>query len=195
MIYVFTFIIIVLLILVIYYSFLNKYINSFSIKYNFLSKNDFNQLNILLKKYKLQKDTRINERKSVCIMDKTIQDLIYAYFRYAENPPSYPVEYRKYDTGSKGMHMHKDIDLFDNKDYYEAVLTLENTSDSRFLYNDKSVWLPPNTLVLVKPNTIIHGVSPVTKGYRTILKFIICSNCSGLENKNFFIEANNCPFS
>jgi hypothetical protein len=195
MIYVFTFIIIVLLILVIYYSFWNKYINSFSIKYNFLSKNDFNQLKILLKKYKLQNDTRIIERKSVCIMDKTIQDLIYAYFRYAENPPSYPVEYRKYDTGSKGMQMHKDIDLFDNKDYYEAVLTLENTSDSRFLYNDKSVWLPPNTLVLVKPNTIIHGVSPVTKGYRTILKFIICSNCYGLENKNFFIEANNCPFS
>lgn len=195
MIYVFTFIIIVLLILVIYYSFWNEYINSFSIKYNFLSKNDFNQLKILLKKYKLQNDTRTKERKSICIMDKTIQDLIYAYFRYAENPPSYPVEYRKYDTGSKGMHMHKDIDLFDNKDYYEAVLTLENTSDSRFLYNDKSVWLPPNTLVLVKPNTIIHGVSPVTKGYRTILKFIICSNCSGLENKNFFIEANNCPFS
>tara|TARA_Y100000389_G_scaffold142969_1_gene141077 strand:+ start:1191 stop:1772 length:582 start_codon:yes stop_codon:yes gene_type:complete len=193
MIYVYVTFVLLLFLLSFYYYF-NKFRNSFEIKYNFLSKNDFERLKVLLKEYKLLNDPRTNERKSICIMDKTIVDLIYKYFRYAENPPSYPIEYRKYDTGSQGMHMHKDIDLFDNKNYYEAVLTLENTSDSKFLYNDKSIWLPPNTLVLVKPNTVIHGVSPVTKGYRTILKFIICSKCSGLENKNFFIEANNCPF-
>lgn len=186
--------IIILISVLCYYYYLNIYEQSFLIKHNFLSTNDFKQLKVLLKEYKLLNDPRTNERKSICIMDKKITDLIYKYFRYAENPPSYPIEYRKYDTGSQGMHMHKDIDLFDNQNYYEAVLTLENTSDSRFLYNEKSVWLPPNTLVLVKPNTVVHGVSPVTKGHRTILKFIICSKCSGLENKNFFIEANNCPF-
>ena len=162
-----------LLFLISFYYYFNKFRNSFEIKYNFLSKNDFEQLKVLLKEYKLLNDPRTNERKSICIMDEKIIDLIYKYFRHAENPPSYPIEYRKYDIGSQGMHMHKDIDLFDNKNYYEAVLTLENTSDSKFLYNDKSIWLPPNTLVLVKPNTVIHGVSPVTKGYRTILKFII----------------------
>ena len=65
---------------------------------------------------------------------------------------------------------------FDNQPYYECVLTLENNSDSIFEFNVDdtihSVEPKPNSLVLVKPSSIYHRVSPLEKGERTILKFI-----------------------
>ena len=70
-----------LLFLISFYYYFNKFRNSFEIKYNFLSKNDFEQLKVLLKEYKLMNDPRTNERKSICIMDEKILDLIYKYFR------------------------------------------------------------------------------------------------------------------
>jgi hypothetical protein len=145
-----------------------------------------------LSKHTLQADPRTKERTSVCITEKEINDLVYKYFKNAENPPSFPIEYRKYSKGSKGMQMHKDMNLFDNHNYYEAVLTIENTSNSLFKYDNKEMSVPPNTLVLVKPNTVIHGVTPVTQGYRTILKFVVCAHCNGLENNNFFNESKSC---
>lgn len=30
-----------------------------------------------------------------------------------------------------------------------------------FKYDEKEISVPPNTLVLVKPNTVIHGISPI----------------------------------
>lgn len=166
---------------------------NFQIKYNFLSNEDFNKLQNLLQQYTLHSDPRVTERSSICIENTIVNDIIYKYFPNVENPPAYPIEYRKYSTGSEGMSMHKDLQIFKNEHYYEAVLTLENNSDSTFIYTNKSIWLPPNTLVLVKPNTLLHGVSRVNKGYRTILKFIVCSKCKGLENGSFFNELNNCP--
>jgi hypothetical protein len=163
------------------------------IKYDFFSKRDFTKLKSLLSKHTPEPDPRTKERTSVCITDKEINDLVYKYFKNAENPPSFPIEYRKYSKGSKGMQMHKDMILFNNHNYYEAVLTIENTSDSLFKYENKEISVPPNTLVLVKPNTVIHGVSPITKGYRTILKFVVCDHCNGLENNNFFNESKSCP--
>jgi hypothetical protein len=163
------------------------------IKYNFLKTKDFQVLKSLLSKHTPAPDPRTKERTSVCITDKEINDLVYKYFKNAENPPSFPIEYRKYSKGSKGMQMHKDMILFNNHNYYEAVLTIENTSDSLFKYENKEISVPPNTLVLVKPNTVIHGVSPITKGYRTILKFVVCDHCNGLENNNFFNESKSCP--
>ena len=57
------------------------------------------------------------------------------------------------------------------------MLTLENNSDSIFEFNVDdtihSVEPKPNSLVLVKPSSIYHRVSPLEKGERTILKFIL----------------------
>ena len=49
------------------------------------------------------------------------------------------------------MEWHVDTVMFDHSEYYEAVLTLTNSSDSYFEYEDKRVWTPPNSLILVKP--------------------------------------------
>jgi len=168
---------------------------------NVFSKSDFERLKKIVCTLRLYEDPRISSRTSTCISyetDRDIYDLVYQYFPSAQNPPSYPIEYRKYNTGSKGMDMHSDLAIYDDTEYYEAVLTVENTSDSRFMYYDttgrvRSIWLPPNSLVLVKPNTVVHGVGPVSIGYRTILKFIVGANCKGKENSSFYNELKSCP--
>ena len=54
---------------------------------------------------------------------------------------------------------------------------MNNNSDSKFkwIFDDKehSFSPKPNTLAIVKPETILHNVTPVNYGERTILKFII----------------------
>lgn len=89
------------------------------------------------------------------------------------------IQYRLYFEGSKGFTWHKDQTVLDvDFRYYEASLTLTDTSDCKFEYikDDKiySMKLKPNTLILVKPNDIVHRVSPLNYGRRTILKFV-CS--------------------
>lgn len=88
-----------------------------------------------------------------------------------------PMEYRMYPTGSSGMDWHSDQKDLEG-DYYEAILTLSNSSDSVFQYKNlfglqKTVYCPPGRLVLVRPNGPSHRVTPVTKGSREILKFIV----------------------
>jgi len=89
-----------------------------------------------------------------------------------------PVEYRMYPTGSSGMDWHSDQKIIEGH-YYEAILTLSNSSDSLFQYKtflglfQKTVSCPPGRLVLVRPNGPSHRVTPVTKGSREILKFIV----------------------
>jgi hypothetical protein len=88
-----------------------------------------------------------------------------------------PVEYRMYPTGSCGMDWHADQKITKG-DYYEAILTLTNDSDSVFQYRNwlglpVTVSCPPGRLVLVRPNGPSHRVTPVTKGSREILKFLI----------------------
>lgn len=76
---------------------------------------------------------------------------------YLKPIPSYPIEYRKYFNGSKGLNWNKDTSLF-YPDAFEIVLTLSNNSDSKFLWeNDtkiKSINPKANTLVIVKPMTV-----------------------------------------
>jgi len=89
-----------------------------------------------------------------------------------------PVEYRMYPTGSSGMDWHSDQKVLKGN-YYEAILTLANDSDSLFQYRINflglpvSVSCPPGRLVLVRPNGPSHRVTPVTEGSREILKFIV----------------------
>ena len=88
----------------------------------------------------------------------------------------FPIEYRIYPTGSKGMHCHKDALLYD-KPQYEVVFTIENESDSytnwySFLGFNNKIYTKPNSAIIVKAQENTHCVSPVNNGYRKILKLI-----------------------
>ena len=108
--------------------------------------------------------------------------------------PDFPVEYRMYPKGSQGMHWHSDLQLY-KKAQYEVVLTVYNSSDSRLLWLDKqinkyTIKSKSNSVTIVKPNTALHKVTPLNKGFRTILKFIYifdkekCSNSYKNEVKH-----------
>ena len=152
----------------------------------------------------LKLDNRYNTRKTYfCspVKDKYLYDLIYSkkfmdfikkscnlsYCSYSD----FPIEYRKYETGSEGMCWHKDKSLF-NKSYYECVLTINNTSNSRFLFefNNNIYTIIPrnNLLVLVKPNTINHKVTKLDYGDRYFLKFIILISKDNTKNINYYDE-------
>ena len=121
---------------------------------------------------------------------------------YIKTNPSYPIEYRKYFNGSQGMAWHKDLSMFE-PDCFEIVLTLSNNSDSKFEWidennNKKSISPQPNTIVVVRPNSVLHHVTPVNKGERTILKLIVEFIKNG-KNDNFkkpalYAEFDKCPF-
>jgi hypothetical protein len=87
-----------------------------------------------------------------------------------------PIEYRKYPIGS-GMKWHRDVDLFNRQ--IECVYTVDNTSDSFTFHKDPSgrqwpTWTKPNSVVIVQADGVLHGVSPVTRGERSIIKFALC---------------------
>jgi hypothetical protein len=88
-----------------------------------------------------------------------------------------PIEYRKYEVGGGGMKWHRDVSLIGRQ--YECVYTLTNTSDSYTMRRDMfgrehAVWAEPNSLIVVRAQGVEHGVTPVTTGERTIVKFAFC---------------------
>ena len=88
-----------------------------------------------------------------------------------------PIEYRKYEVGGGGMKWHRDVSLIRRQ--YECVYTLTNTSDSftvrrDFFGREHHVWAEPNSLIVVRAQGVMHGVTPVTTGERTIVKFAFC---------------------
>lgn len=95
--------------------------------------------------------------------------------------PGVPPEYRVYYTGSHGMDWHRDQRVLPaGVDYYECVLTLFNDSDSVFEYKDRcwggtrrTIRPTANTLIMVRPESVEHRVTPVTVGNREILKFVV----------------------
>jgi len=102
----------------------------------------------------------------------------------------FPIEYRIYPKKSPGMHCHTDTLLYDLPQY-EAVLTINNTSDSYttwYSYNNKEhkIYTKPNSLLLVKAKGNRHCVSPINKGERTIMKYIYTQ--SDKYNDNYLRE-------
>ena len=86
-----------------------------------------------------------------------------------------PTEYRLYDK-SQGMNWHSDVLLYEIPQY-ECVYTLSNYSDSTTDYIDHwgfhyKVWTKPNSLMIVRADGYLHGVNPVNKGKREIVKLI-----------------------
>jgi len=86
-----------------------------------------------------------------------------------------PTEYRLYNK-SQGMNWHSDVLLYEIPQY-ECVYTLSNDSDSTTDYIDHwkmkhKVWTKPNSLMIVRADGYLHGVNPVNKGKREIVKLI-----------------------
>ena len=177
-------------------------------KENFFTKKQFQQIVNECKIYHkyLKQDTRNKNRLIVIIPKKSI---IYKMLYGEKSPiklfieklsnkktiqPDFPIEYRMYPKGSQGMHWHSDLQLY-KKAQYEVVLTVYNSSDSRLLWLDKqinkyTIKSKSNSVTIVKPNTALHKVTPLNKGFRTILKFIYifdkekCSNSYKNEVKH-----------
>ena len=140
---------------------------------------------------KLQLDNRCCERRTYMFKKnnsnfRTLKKLIHSSklikileknIKKKEKYTNFPYEYRLYDKDSQGMRWHVDKPIFDG-DYYECVLTLNNTSNSKFRFINKRgkkkfIKTRPNTLICVLPKTIKHSVSPTEYGERRIIKFVI----------------------
>jgi len=184
-----------------------KYDNDIIIIKNFYSQNDFNKIKNFVKntKGKVTYDKRIKERKTYMYKDNNnnfdkltnmlhnneLKDLLQKSQNNTYSSNNFPIEYRIYNSSSKGMDWHIDKDMFKNV-YYECVLTLSNESDSKFEYIDmygnyNSIQTEPNTLVCVTPSSILHCVTPCNKGHREILKFVFTFT-NNSPNNNFYDE-------
>ena len=173
---------IILLIIILSYIFLQKRDEVYYIK-DFLSKEDYDYIKNHVKNINDMKNERFRYIKP--INDINIQRIF-----YSENiinkiqsiidnkimKSNFPLEYRIYPKGSEGMKCHKDTLLYDEPQY-EMVYTIENESDSytnwySYLGWNNKLYTKPNSLIIVKAQENTHCVSPVKKGYRTILKLI-----------------------
>lgn len=176
---------------------------------SFFSDEEFNAIKNITKKINLYEDPRSNNRTSSCVNNlkyKELYDLIYKNTKLIsiinnikksnytmKDNPSFPIEYRKYFNGSQGIPWHVDTSLF-KPDAFEIVLTIENSSDSLFEWMEgnikKSISPKPNDLVIVRPTSVIHRVTPVNTGERIILKFIIefLENSKNIKKKNILTK-------
>ena len=191
-----------------------NYKNQLWIYDNFFSKDVFSEIKNYFKKLNFKNDNRVNSRKTICLPfhnHKKLYNLIYkdskfkkiiskiynGKYKNYKIKPTWPIEYRKYPKGSTGMRWHMDSSLF-TPDCLEVVLTINNTSDSKFLWREgfniksKSIKPKSNTLAVVTPKTILHSVSSVNNGYRTILKFIIQHPKSN-PTQTYHDEIKKCP--
>jgi hypothetical protein len=90
--------------------------------------------------------------------------------------PSLPIEYREYSHGSS-MPWHRDTIVTNNgTPQIELVFTIRNTSNSRTeWFSDKTrtthrVHSEPNSVMITQGGSVMHQVTPLTSGERTIVK-------------------------
>ena len=100
-----------------------------------------------------------------------------------------------WSPGYSNIVVCANLSLF-KPDCLELVLTIINTSDSKFKWitdnGHKNIIPNENTLAIVMPGTVEHSVTSVNKGYRTILKFIVQKEKS-VPNYDFKYEIESCP--
>ena len=127
---------------------------------------------------------------AVCSTSQSLRNTLERVQSKSSRTNEFPIEYRRYDSSSKGMAWHQDKPIF-NGVYYECVLTLDNTSDSVFEYiqNNKvqRIKTKANTLICVTPNSIQHRVTPCKKGKRDIIKFV-ATFVNNTTNQNYMDE-------
>ncbi|KAK3235393.1 hypothetical protein CYMTET_54401 [Cymbomonas tetramitiformis] len=95
------------------------------------------------------------------------------------SPADYPMEFRVYPVGAE-MTWHKD-DMLYVEPQYELIYTISNTSDSRTEWIDEagtlhSHWVEPNSLIIVRAESLEHRVTPVKDGERSIVKYVYTTN-------------------
>lgn len=175
---------IVIILILIYYLFILE--NYICIKNKFLTQNEIEEINKLLKNIQNYKEL---DYKKYTLLDfkkyKFIYDIIYKNdflkkkikkeFNINLKYPNYPIEYRIYKKNTELLPWHQDKKLMNN--YLECIYIIENSSDSYFQYlkNIKihKYYQKNNDLIIVKPRDIIHNITPFHKGEKIILKFII----------------------
>jgi len=176
---------------------------------NAYTEDTFNKIKKKIKQFNkfLSKDNRTPGRKTICInKSHDINKLIFnpKFIKYLENiistklkKTSYPVEYRKYFTGSNGIHWHKDKLLF-TEPQFELVLTIDNTSDSVTQWKEESgkqhsIKTKPNSIIMVKADSALHKVTKIKSGERYIVKYILFNkNLSQIKTKEYDYELKNC---
>jgi len=90
-------------------------------------------------------------------------------------PSDVPVEYRIYPFGGS-MDWHRDVALY-TEPQFEIVCTIKNSSDSRTEWKDpitgrrRGIRSEPNSVLIVQADSVVHRVTPITKGERSIVKF------------------------
>jgi len=173
--------IILVLLLLLYLIYLKKdevyYIDNFltNEEYNYIKNYTRSIKNLKSEKFRLIKPILENKINNIFYSEKyinKIKEIINEDIKKSD----FPIEFRVYPTGSEGMECHKDTLLYE-KPQYEMVYTIENESDSytnwySYLGWNNIIYTKPNSLIIVKAQENIHCVSPINKGYRTILKLI-----------------------
>lgn len=99
-------------------------------------------------------------------------------------PADVPVEYRIYPVGSC-MDWHQDVALY-TEPQYELVFTLSNTSDSQTQWQDdcgrrRGGWTEPNSIIMVRAESVVHRVTSINSGERGIIKFVYTTTLDKTE--------------
>jgi hypothetical protein len=102
--------------------------NCLELKY-FINSDIYN--NLYDKDYIILEKDDYNELYKMIYENDKLKKYIKENFNKELNYPSYPIEYRLYKTGYKGMYWHQDKEIL-NKKYLECILVLHNDSNSHF---------------------------------------------------------------
>ena len=187
--------IIIIIIIIIYSKNKNEDTNCIIKKVYFftdvLSQEEYNNIleecNIL-KPYLKEDNSKIIKRKTI-VIDKNsylntifygdkFLNYLYKILGFRVKPSNnLPIEFRIYEKGGK-MDWHRDyVDkVVRNCPQIEIVFTLENTSDSKTLWIDDDtnkkheIITQNNSIIITQGNGAYHMVTPVSIGYRSIIK-------------------------
>jgi hypothetical protein len=142
----------------------------------------------LLQPYLVEENTEFATRKTIVVYKNSYINTIFygeKFLNYLSRilgfriKPSVnlPIEFRIYEKGGK-MDWHSDYidNVVRNCPQIEIVFTLENTSDSKTLWIDDNtnekheIITKNNSIIITQGNGAYHMVTPVTTGFRSIIK-------------------------
>ncbi len=142
----------------------------------------------LLQPYLVEENTNfVNRKKFVVNRNSYLNRIFYGvkFFNYlykilgfrVKPSVNLPIEFRIYEKGGK-MNWHRDYvdSVIKNCPQIEIVFTLENTSDSKTLWIDDEtnkkheIITQNNSIIITQGNGAYHMVTPVTTGFRSIVK-------------------------
>ena len=142
----------------------------------------------LLQPYLVEENTEFATRKTIVVYKNSYLNTIFygeKFINYlcgilgfrVKPSVNFPIEFRIYEKGGK-MDWHRDYidNVVRNCPQIEIVFTLENTSDSKTLWIDDDtnekheIITKNNSIIITQGNGAYHMVTPVTTGFRSIVK-------------------------